>query len=189
MQGLLTSETLKTPLASVLIVDDEPLFLDVISKTLRKRGFDVFPADGPREALATVTNQRPIDVVLSDVQTPAMRGTYLVREIAQVSPHTASILMTCDAVDLADVPRGVPLLRKPFSTEDLFHTVAEVLACSAQTKAERQRDLEENVGLRQQLQDVHSELRATILEIRAQRRLRLRRTGDASSGWPRSPKK
>jgi CheY-like chemotaxis protein len=106
--------------ARVLVIDDEPLFLRAVSKTLSKQGYDVLAAAGPCQALEIIKYQRPMDVVLSDVQMPEMRGTDLVREIARVSPQTAVILMTGAAVHPADLPKCVPVLCKPFTTLDLF---------------------------------------------------------------------
>jgi FixJ family two-component response regulator len=61
---------------------------------------------------------------------PEMRGTDLIREIAQVAPQAAFILMTGGPVDPADVPAGVHLIRKPFSTPDLVAAIQRAIASS-----------------------------------------------------------
>src|SRR5690349_20398506 len=57
----------------VLVVDDEPNIVDVISMALRFQGFAVESAGSGREALETITEFRPHLVVL-DVMLPDMEG-------------------------------------------------------------------------------------------------------------------
>ena len=78
----------------VLVVDDEPVVLRIVTALLEKNGYDVLPANGPRQALEAIWTKRPIDVVLSDVTMPEMRGTDLIREVLRVMPRMACILMT-----------------------------------------------------------------------------------------------
>jgi CheY-like chemotaxis protein len=56
------------------------------------------------EALELLRNQPPVQVAISDVGMPEMQGMELVREVARLSPQTASVLMTGLSGDLADVP-------------------------------------------------------------------------------------
>jgi DNA-binding NtrC family response regulator len=128
----------KMATARILIVDDEVSYLDALSRTLSRQGYDVLPAAGPRQALEIIRNTPPVDVVVSDVMMPEIRGTDLVREVAQTSPQTACILMTGGAVDWADIPQGVPVLRKPLSTGDLIVAVQHAAARSARLRASRQ---------------------------------------------------
>jgi CheY-like chemotaxis protein len=113
--------------ARVLVVDDESIILDVCSRMLECGGHDVLQAMGPREALEIVRNDPSVDLVLSDIDMPDMKGTQLIREVAQLSPQTAGLLMT-GHINPGDVPDGVPVLNKPFSLQDLLSAVQAILS-------------------------------------------------------------
>jgi CheY-like chemotaxis protein len=147
--------------ARLLVVDDETAVLRAVRAMLSRVGYEVLLAAGARQALEIVRNDPLIDLMLTDVTMPEMQGTALVREIAQISPRTASMLMTGGGVDPSALPEGVPLLRKPFSASKLISAVQEVLAGSVQARdglvVERERSAElrrENRRLRDDLNDV-----------------------------------
>ena len=101
-------------MATVLVVDDEPLLLDAYTRILTRHGCNTIPASKPTQALEIVKRRPPINVALLDVSMPEMRGTYLVHRIAQLSPGTACVLMTGGIVESGELPLGVPLVRKLF---------------------------------------------------------------------------
>src|SRR5260370_21077709 len=69
----------------VLIVDDEPFALKLLSLQLKQLGFDeVFSCARALEALAMIENEEEsIDLVLSDLQMPEMDGIEFVRQLAR----------------------------------------------------------------------------------------------------------
>src|SRR5262252_550060 len=100
----------------VLVVDDDPQVLKLCTRSLRVGGYDVLSAKGPRQALQIIRNNPPLlDVVLSDVEMPEIRGTTFVQEVAQRLPSTACLLMTAGEIDASELPVGVSLLHKPLS--------------------------------------------------------------------------
>src|SRR3954452_23273511 len=113
-----------------MVVDDDRANLNVFTKLLSRRGYDVCPVGGPREALEIVRNQPPFDLVLSDVIMPEMQGTDLAREIARLAPETAFILMTGSVFDASRISLGVILLRKPFREKDLITAIERAIAGS-----------------------------------------------------------
>jgi two-component system response regulator (stage 0 sporulation protein F) len=88
-------------------------------------GYEVLPANGPRQALEIVKNNSPVHLVLSDIELPEMKGTQLIREVARLSPQTAVLLMTGHIN--VDVPDSVRVLNKPFSSPDLISAVQAIL--------------------------------------------------------------
>jgi CheY-like chemotaxis protein len=114
--------------ARILVVDDNAVMLDAISQMLRHKGFDVLSAASPRQALQIVQDSRPIHLVVADFLMPEMQGTQLVREVLRLSPKTAGVLMT-GYVPL-DVPDGVALPTKPFTSQELFRAIEVALAQS-----------------------------------------------------------
>jgi DNA-binding NarL/FixJ family response regulator len=148
--------------ARVLVVDDEPVVLQVISRMLRREGYDVLEASGPAEALGIVKQTPPVDLVVSDICMPGMPGTELVREVARISPQTALMLVTGGTVDPDLLPDAVPVLRKPVSTVELITAVRAALAQSAKISADLARNREISEGLLQGNRQLMSECQVLV---------------------------
>jgi two-component system, cell cycle sensor histidine kinase and response regulator CckA len=112
--------------ARVLIVDDEPAVVRLVSRTLAVSGYEVLSAGSPGEALDMVYSAPPIDLLISDVVMPEMRGPELVRAFTERSPSTAAMLMSAYA-DGHELPPDVPFIQKPFVAKDLVAAVEQIL--------------------------------------------------------------
>jgi len=77
----------------VLIVDDEPDFLETIVKRLRKRNIDAAGADSGKEALELLEKQH-FDVVILDIRMPGMDGIETLKEMKRKRPLMEVILLT-----------------------------------------------------------------------------------------------
>jgi response regulator RpfG family c-di-GMP phosphodiesterase len=89
---------------------------------------------------------------------PEMRGTRLVSEVFQLSPQTAGLLMT-GGVEPPDVPEGVAVLRKPFSTAALMLAVQSTLTQSAELYHRMKQLAERNKRLRSELEEVRKSIK------------------------------
>ena len=111
--------------AHVLVVDDDPDLLRLLSLRLRSNGYRVSTVDSAEAALAHVAVERP-DLVLSDVRLPGRDGLALFDELRAHYPALPVILLTAhgtipDAV--AATARGVfGYLTKPFDSQALLAT-------------------------------------------------------------------
>ena len=65
---------------SILIVDDEPNYLIVLSELLREEGFEVYTAPGGKDGLAII-REYDLDLVITDMQMPEMDGLQFLQEI------------------------------------------------------------------------------------------------------------
>jgi two-component system OmpR family response regulator len=114
----------------VLVVDDEPSIVDVVSMALRHHGYDVACADTGARALAEVRDWRPHAMVL-DVMLPDMEGFEVARRLsAQRSPVPILFLSARD--NTSDKIRGLTTggddyVTKPFSLEELIARVRNIL--------------------------------------------------------------
>lgn len=114
----------------ILIVDDDPDLLRLLSLRLEGAGYQVTAVSSAEEALATLINERP-HVVLSDIQLPQMDGLTLFSEIHAKHPTLPVILLTAhgtipDAV--AATAKGVfGYLTKPFDSQLLLNKIADAL--------------------------------------------------------------
>jgi two-component system, OmpR family, response regulator len=114
----------------VLVVDDEPNILDVVSMALRFHGFEVETAATGAEALAAATAFKPQLIVL-DVMLPDIEGFDVARRLGDRRAEIPIIFLTArDAT--ADKVRGLTLggddyVTKPFSLEELIARIRTVL--------------------------------------------------------------
>ena len=154
MTDPLTSIT--APIASIkgkiLIVDDIPENLKVLSKTLQQEGYQVRAVTSGRMALRVVQNTKP-DIVLLDIKMPEMDG-YEVCKYLKSDPETHYIpVIFLSALDevldkvAAFEVGGVDYITKPFQFQEVLARVNNQLQLQA-AKAEVERlnaDLEKRV--------------------------------------------
>jgi CheY-like chemotaxis protein len=75
--------------AQILVVDDEPSVIDVLTRFLRREGYNVSTASNGREALDKVQQEAP-DLILLDVVMPIMDGFAACQRLKE-DPQTALI--------------------------------------------------------------------------------------------------
>ncbi len=78
----------------LLLVDDEKAFLDTITKRLEKRDLIVSAAYSGEDALAHLTNNKTLEVVILDVKMPGMDGIKTLIEIKKLFPFVEVIMLT-----------------------------------------------------------------------------------------------
>jgi two-component system OmpR family response regulator len=123
----------------VLVVDDEPNIVDVISMALRYQGFDVESASTGGEALNAVRSFRPHLMVL-DVMLPDMEGFDVAQRLGAQRADVPIIYLTArDAT--ADKVRGLTTggddyVTKPFSLEELVARIRTILRRSGVAQPE-----------------------------------------------------
>ncbi|MES2977654.1 MAG: sigma 54-interacting transcriptional regulator [Pseudomonadota bacterium] len=124
--------------AHLLVVDDDPDMLRLLTLRLSAAGYEVSAVTSAEAALTQLQIQRP-QLVLSDVQLPGRDGLALFDEIRDRHPSLPVILLTAhgtipDAVQATE--RGVySYLTKPFEGKALLDKIAEALALSGPAPA------------------------------------------------------
>ena len=148
------------PQHRVLVVDDEPNIVDVVSMALRFQGFGVETASTGEEALARVNAFRPHLMVL-DVMLPDMEGFDVAQRLGAQRARVPIIFLTArDATD--DKIRGLTLggddyVTKPFSLEELVARIRSILRRSGLAEPESSRLTFEDIELDE---DAHEVTRA-----------------------------
>ncbi len=79
--------------ASVLLVDDEADFLEILSERLRNRGMCVTTASCGRDALHLIDKQT-FDIIVIDFSMPGMDGIETMKRIKARKPNTETIMLT-----------------------------------------------------------------------------------------------
>ena len=112
---------------TVLVVDDEPSVLQFVCRALSAYGYTALAAGDSKQALDIVKKAGPtIDLMLSDVAMPEIRGPELAGEIKRISPSISVVFMSGNA-GRAELPTGVPFIEKPFTLQSLSTTLEQVL--------------------------------------------------------------
>jgi two-component system OmpR family response regulator len=144
----------------ILVVDDEPNIVDVVSMALRFQGFTIETAGTGGEALSRVAAFRPHLIVL-DVMLPDMEGFDVAQRLGAQRARVPIIFLTArDATD--DKIRGLTLggddyVTKPFSLEELVARIRSILRRSGLAEPESSRLTFEDIELDE---DAHEVTRA-----------------------------
>ena len=114
--------------ATVLVIDDDQQLRRFCEKCLSRNGFSVLEGDDGLEALLIAASHgKPIDILITDIELPRIRGTELGRVFRLLWPHTKVLYLSgsCQASELG--PDDI-LLSKPFPPEALDETVGKMLS-------------------------------------------------------------
>ncbi|MCB0325249.1 MAG: response regulator, partial [Bdellovibrionales bacterium] len=129
--GSRTEESLRGS-ETILLVDDESVVRCMMRDTLELFGYKVIEAARGTEALQALSRyDRQIHLLLTDLSMPEMDGFELTTHVRSLRPSIRTLIVTgCsdESTQLEQVlANGVPVLAKPFSTDDLMHWVREIL--------------------------------------------------------------
>jgi len=104
---------------SVLVVDDDPIVLEVLVDLLEDLGCDVISAANGNDALNHLRQKQQISVLITDINMPGMDGHELTQRARRLRPQLKVIQLSG-----REPPRaGYPVIRKPFTAEDLATTM------------------------------------------------------------------
>ncbi|HEY4613631.1 MAG TPA: sigma-54 dependent transcriptional regulator [Bacteroidota bacterium] len=114
----------------ILVVDDEQIIRESLSFILKKEGYVVEEAANGKDALEK-QDKYPFDVVITDIEMPAMRGTDLLEQITRRTPQTFVLIITA----FGSLETAVQALRKgaydyiikPIDFDDLLYRVRKLL--------------------------------------------------------------
>jgi two-component system response regulator GlrR len=126
----MNKQALPKPLTKILIVDDDPSLLRLLSIRLKAAGYNVESAANAKIALGTLQSFLP-EVVISDLRMEGMDGMALFQQIRQQHPNLPVIIMTAhgtipDAINATK--QGVfSFLTKPFESQQLLDTVQQAI--------------------------------------------------------------
>jgi two-component system response regulator PilR (NtrC family) len=117
-------------MAKIMIVDDDAGMREFLHIMLEKEGHAVTCAGGGAEAIAHCRKQR-FDLVLTDLKMPKSSGIDVLKEIKEISPETAVILITAYAsgeTALAAMKGGAyDYIEKNFDIDELKETIQDAL--------------------------------------------------------------
>ena len=115
---------------TILLVDDEQSVRAIVLKILRRANYNVLEAENGEAALK-ISDSHPekIDLLLSDMYMPGLRGPEVAEALAPKRPGIRVLFMSgyADQDSRAGVPFGANFLNKPFSGKELAAAVEAAL--------------------------------------------------------------
>lgn len=126
----------------VLVIDDEQIVLESVSRILAGEGYQVDTAIHSREGLDLALS-REYDLVLTDIRMPEMGGMRILRDIKRRKPAVPVIIITGYATVQSAVQAmqlgATNYIEKPFTPEVLINAVHTALAAAGSAPPEEQR--------------------------------------------------
>ncbi|MEC4812562.1 MAG: response regulator [Scytonema sp. PMC 1069.18] len=120
-----------TLLGTILVVEDSPSELELISHYLKESGYNVIKASGAKEALEKALTENP-DVIVTDVVMPGMSGFELCRSLKR-NPVTQQVpIVICSSKNqeidrLWAMRQGADAyVTKPYTREQLLRAIKSV---------------------------------------------------------------
>jgi len=132
-----------TPLITLLVIDDDPQNLELITEALEQENLHILTAADPKAGLDLFFEKRP-RIVLSDLMMPQIDGMKVLERIVAVDPGAEVILMTAhysteSAVEA--IQKGAcDYMTKPLNLDKLRARISDLLAQAAERR--RALDLE-----------------------------------------------
>ena len=117
---------------TILLVEDEPMILEMTATMLRKLGYNVLPATTPAEAIRIARKRcDSIDLLMTDVIMPEMNGRDLAHRLSSLAPHLTCLFMSGYTADVIAhhgvLDTNTHFIEKPFSKKDLAAKLREIL--------------------------------------------------------------
>jgi CheY-like chemotaxis protein len=103
---------------TVLVVDDDPLVLEVTADMLKDL---VVTAASGMDAIERLSVNAKIEILVTDLNMPGMDGYELAQRAAATRPGLQVIMLSGREID----GRGWPVVRKPFLEQDLANTMKQ----------------------------------------------------------------
>jgi CheY-like chemotaxis protein len=110
---------------TILVVDDETGIRELIRKILQRERYRVLEAGSAEDALAAAQGQ-PIDLLITDVMLPGVRGPELAQRMQQAAPGLKTLFISGFAGE-ERMPAGGQFLAKPFTLAALLEKVRAAL--------------------------------------------------------------
>lgn len=118
---------------TILLAESDDIVRKALRRTLECHGYRVLQAiNGEEAALLCRHHEGPIDLLLSDIRLPGLRGFELARMVTDARPFTRVLFLTGES-EKANAEAGICpgcwlLIRKPFRPRELAEALEEFLS-------------------------------------------------------------
>jgi signal transduction histidine kinase/CheY-like chemotaxis protein len=124
---------------TILVVEDNDAVRRIAREFLKIRGYTVIEARGATEAMQVMESRgNQIDLVVTDVLMPGMKGRELVERLTELRPDLKVLYMSAytedAAINIGVLSPGTEFIEKPFGPDELATKVRQVLARMPKTR-------------------------------------------------------
>lgn len=117
---------------TILLVEDDDMVRDLTTEMIEAIGYKTLTAASPREALSFFEiNDKPIDLMITDVVMPGMSGKELAERVKEMRPEIRVLFMSGYTTNVIAhrgvLDEGVHFIQKPFSMSDLARKIQSVI--------------------------------------------------------------
>lgn len=121
------------PIFKIMVVEDEDGVRTLVTRLLTREGYEVVAAANGPEALDRLNQTRDVDLIVTDIVMPGMRGTDMVDIIRKERPEIPVLFITgYPQDDSFGSKQKERILFKPFSQKDLLWEVQDALEGTAE---------------------------------------------------------
>ena len=131
-------------MARILVVDDDPLFLAIMSRALEEARHDVVTATQASKAIELFDKIR-FDAIVCDLVLPDQSGLQVIREARHQAPDVAIVAISggksqgrsvhVDVLKMAQLVGADAVVKKPFEVFDFVSTVESTMASKSDNRA------------------------------------------------------
>jgi CheY-like chemotaxis protein len=118
--------------ARILVVDDDPAVLELLTEVLSTAGYDVRPAAGGSDAVAAAVEFRP-HAMLLDLMMPGMDGNQVLQALRELGIHAPAVAISGQPQHAG--PGFLAVLAKPLDIRGLPRLVAAAVRAGASADA------------------------------------------------------
>lgn len=121
----------------ILVVDDEPVIVDLLEDFFKRKGFSVITAESGNEALEKL-KEKDVELIITDIKMPEMDGKRFYNEIRNNKPELLNKLLFITGDTLNRETRAFLkeingyYLRKPFSFDEITETINLIIKKNSQ---------------------------------------------------------
>ena len=122
-------EARTAPAVRILIIDDDSLVRLVLRQILEDAGYEVVEAANG-SAGAALHQQRPFDLIITDMRMPGKNGLHTIQELRRDDPEATIVAISGydpDELRQAEKLGAVRTFFKPFRREQLLESLREIL--------------------------------------------------------------
>ncbi|MGD9300701.1 MAG: response regulator, partial [Desulfobacterales bacterium] len=125
----------------ILLIDDEPDIVRVLSMSLKADGYDVIPAHSGMEGIEVFEKEKP-EIVLTDIKMPGMDGIEVLKKVKSIEPRSEVIIITGHG-DIDNTIEALQYGASDFINKPVRDEALSIALKRARDKLEIKRQLEE----------------------------------------------
>jgi two-component system NtrC family sensor kinase len=161
-------------MSKILLIDDEPDILRVLSISLKADGYDVIPALNGAEGLAAFAREKP-PIVITDIKMPGMDGIEVLEKIKELDPDTEVIIITGHG----DIDNAIESLK--YGASDFINKpVRDEALTIALARAKEKLDIKQK--LKEYTTDLETKIEAATSELRRQTNFQIKLIRSSNDG-------